>query len=118
MIPWNEITFLERWKIPNAIPPKPIVNRTIDQIVQTQGGDVFLNFRTSLPRRMSSRSSIPYRVDLPSSSRQLVSDPIESEIRRVPIQHYFPDPLESVYHSLPSRYSTPVVDPNLREIRI
>ena len=45
LISWNEINFSERWKDAKAIPPKPIINRTIEQIVEMENGYIYLNFR-------------------------------------------------------------------------
>ena len=89
LIPWKDITFPERWHIPNAVPARPIIRQNLDDVIQTQGGNVYLQFQKppqqlirsnssnasfrTAPRSFSNtsfRSVPPYRVDLPESSRQ------------------------------------------------
>lgn len=81
MIPWNNITFPERWQIKNVVPVRPIISQTLDDVIQTQGGNVYLKFQRPLSRSLSSMShhssNLPYRVDLPESSRHSMSEPIE-----------------------------------------
>ena len=72
LIRWEDIEFPERWTIQRAIPPKPIIHRDIESIVENIDGQVFLNFRKNLPRLNRSYSinnlDIPYKVSIPSSS--------------------------------------------------
>ena len=53
------------------------MHRTIDQIIETRDGDVFLNFRknlSQLTRSLSTRQDdLSYRVSLPASVRPSVS---------------------------------------------
>jgi len=73
-IKWDEINFLEKWVIPNAIHPKSIINQEINQIIQTEDGEVEIMFnptrsiiltdinnpaRLSISRRFVSRRMTP-----------------------------------------------------------
>lgn len=84
LINWEEINFPETWTIPNAVPPRPIINR-IEQIVQDNEGTISLNFRNSsrIPRSLSARTDNivrPYRVSIPTSARNSVSEINEQRI--------------------------------------
>ena len=72
IISWEEINFPESKTIRNVVPPTPIINRSVDQIMETREGDVILNFRGGNPqfsRSLSTRhGSLPYRVFIPSNS--------------------------------------------------
>lgn len=112
LIPWKDITFPEKWHIPDAVPPRPLIQQNIDNVIQTEGGNVFLrfekpqqklirsnssnaSFRTA-PRSFSNnsfRSIPPYRVDLPESSRQSI-DSLLQEIPDRPISRPPSDPQE------------------------
>jgi len=77
----EEITFPEHWTIENAIPPKPIVNNYIDQVIQEDNGSVSITFESPVrnySRSLSSRNSFsssynPYRVSIPTTSRHSIS---------------------------------------------
>ena len=60
MIKWEEIEFPDNWKTQNAVLPTPIINKTIEQIVKTQEGDIYLNFKRN--------RTLPYKVSLLLSS--------------------------------------------------
>lgn len=97
MIEWQKITFPDRWQITNAVPPQPIVQQKLDDVIQIEGGNVFLRFQRpqrQLSRSMSTTSvrSTPfretYRVDFPESSRHSTAEPLESVIYKVcPLGH-------------------------------
>lgn len=44
LINWEEITFPGHWTINNVVPPKPIVNNFIEQIIQDDNGSVSISF--------------------------------------------------------------------------
>ena len=88
LISWKEIDFSESWTIQNVVPPTPILNVSVEQIMKTREGDVILNFRKNLsqfPMSLSSRSistqglltrnrNLPYRIAIPSiSTRHSIS---------------------------------------------
>jgi hypothetical protein len=59
MIRWNEITFPESWSLNQVIDPEPVLNKDIDQIIQTSEGDVEIKFNSTrsfrIPRTLSER---------------------------------------------------------------
>ncbi|KAK2385518.1 hypothetical protein QL285_072748 [Trifolium repens] len=59
MIRWNEITFPESWSLNQVIDPEPVLNKDIDQIIQTSEGDVEIKFNSRrsfrIPRTLSER---------------------------------------------------------------
>ena len=61
LIKWDKINFPLTWTLPQAIDPKPIINKDVDQIVQTSEGDIEVKFNPQrtiiLPRSSSSRNS-------------------------------------------------------------
>lgn len=88
-ISWSEINFPEQWNLTEIVPPKPIIDSRVDQIIQNNEGDVEVIFapnkmsRISLPRTMSMResSSNPYRVSLASTRKSMsVESEVPSEI--------------------------------------
>ncbi|KAI5400589.1 hypothetical protein KIW84_065466 [Lathyrus oleraceus] len=62
LIKWDEINFPETWSLPQEIDPEPILNRDIDQIIQTTKGDLEINFTPKriirIPRSLSARHSV------------------------------------------------------------
>jgi hypothetical protein len=63
-ISWDEIKFPETWTIAQAIPPKPLLNHDIENIIQEIDGTVKINFHrigSNLSRSYSSRSFISSR---------------------------------------------------------
>lgn len=85
LINWEEKTFLEHWTINNVVPPKPIVNNYIEQIIQDDNGSVSISFGDSLirnySRSLSSRGSFsfskPYKISIPTTSRHSISEQSE-----------------------------------------
>ena len=72
------MNFLIIEKFKELFPSTLIIHRTIESIVETRDGEVFLNFRKELPqilRNLSSRSDLPYKVSLPPNARPSVSAP-------------------------------------------
>ena len=69
MVPRREIKFPDRWQINQSVPVWPIVQQTLDEVIQTHGGNVYLTFKRpqrSLSGSMSStsyRTAPSYRVD-------------------------------------------------------
>ncbi|KAK1360087.1 MP domain-containing protein [Heracleum sosnowskyi] len=61
LIKWDEINFPTTWSLPNEVEREPIVNKDIDQIIQTIEGDVEIKFTPQrivrIPRSLSSRYS-------------------------------------------------------------
>ena len=61
LIKWDEINFPTTWSLPNKVEREPIVNKDIDQIIQTIEGDVEIKFTPQrivrIPRSLSSRYS-------------------------------------------------------------
>ena len=43
-IKWNDIQFPEKWVLPQVIPPLPVTEQEIDQIIQTSDGDIEVSF--------------------------------------------------------------------------
>lgn len=62
LIKWDEINFPETWSLPQEIDPEPILNKDIDQIIQTTEGDLEINFTPKriirIPRSLSARHSV------------------------------------------------------------
>lgn len=44
LLKWEEINFPESWVLPNVIPPRPILNHDVEQVVQHDDGDVEISF--------------------------------------------------------------------------
>ena len=130
MIAWKDITFPDRWEIPNAVPPKPMIQHNIDDVIQTQGGHVYLQFQKPMlirsnssnasfrtaPRSFSNNSfrsvpSVPpYQVDYPESSRQSVDN--------LPSRRQIENILQQIPSRPPSRPpSDPQEDPMTSEIQ-
>ena len=89
LITWEEINFPTEWVIPQAVPPRPVEPLQVEQIIQTERGDVAISFaptqvRPALPRCLSSREArknYPYHVELASSRHSISGDvpPVREE---------------------------------------
>ena len=44
LIKWDEINFPETWSLPQEVEPEPIINKNIEQIIQTTDGDIEVKF--------------------------------------------------------------------------
>lgn len=74
LIKWEEINFPESWNLSNAIEPKPILNKEIDQIIQNTEGDIEVRFNPNrimkIPRSLSSRHSVSEYYTTPSEDNR------------------------------------------------
>ena len=80
LITWEEIQFPDNWTLNQAVEPSPVVESTVDQILQDTDGNVMISFtpnqvsRLTLSRSSSSRSyqrSNPCNISLVSSRRSV-----------------------------------------------
>ena len=83
MIKWNEITFPESWSLNQEVEPEPILNKDIDQIIQTIEGDVEIKFNPHkscrLTRTLSERQSENEYYSVPSrASTSRIREEIET----------------------------------------
>ena len=102
-IKWSEIEFPENWILEGAIPPQPVVNNKITNIVQTSDGIVNIEFEKEKPeieenslirRSRSQRTSysyispIDYRVEIPSrASTSQIREDIDEKIEHLNIKN-------------------------------
>lgn len=78
-ISWNEVNFPDQWNLTEMVPPKPIIDNRVDQIIQNDEGDVEVLFAPNKISRLSLSSSRSlrnnsYKVSLPSSSHFVSRD--------------------------------------------
>lgn len=86
LIRWDELEFPENWNLPRIVNPEPIMNRDVEQIVQTTDGDVEIRFTPQrickIPRSISSRYSSNSFYSVPSNiSRKSFSEASSSKIK-------------------------------------
>jgi hypothetical protein len=94
MIRWDEITFPETWDLQQEVEPEPILNKDIDQIIQTTEGDIEVKFNprrsltiprslSSIPRSLSSRYDNNDFHTAPSNMSRASSSQIKEELESV-----------------------------------
>jgi hypothetical protein len=86
LIRWDELDFPENWNLPRIVNPEPIMNRDVEQIVQTTDGDVEIRFTPQrickIPRSISSRYSSNNFYSAPSNiSRKSFSEASTSKMK-------------------------------------
>lgn len=84
LLKWDEINFPETWNLPQALEPEPVLNKEVDQIIQSNEGDLEINFSSKrmirIPRSMSGRHSVNSINEFYSAPSQL-SRPSTSQLR-------------------------------------
>ena len=54
ILKWEEINFSQNWLLTSSIPPRPVVETDLDQIIQSEDGEVEVRFNPKLITRISS----------------------------------------------------------------
>jgi hypothetical protein len=87
MIRWDEINFPETWDLQQEVEPEPVLNKDIDQIIQTTEGDIEVKFtpRRSLkiPRSLSSRYENSDFHTTPSNLSRVSTSQLREELESV-----------------------------------
>jgi hypothetical protein len=81
-IDWSEIKFPETWTIPQAIQPRPILNQSIENIVEELDGTVRINFNR-IGRSNSARTDGDLMINRPASS----INSFQTAVSRMPSRH-------------------------------
>ena len=54
ILKWEEINFPQNWLLTSSIPPRPVVETDLDQIIQSEDGEVEVRFNPKIITRISS----------------------------------------------------------------